>query len=118
MGTEMPVCITDGMEFRTLKVSTRCSAAIRFFVVGPSGYVRVCNHSEKRLAHIDDWIELRDDPYWQSFTMKRYMPGECSNCRERLRCDAGCREAAHITGGELTSLDPAVDQDLVESYSL
>jgi len=118
MGTEMPVCITGGMEFRTLNVSTRCSAAIKFFVVGPSGYVRVCNHSEQRLAHVGEWEKLRDDPYWRSFVMKRYMPGECSDCRERLGCDAGCREAAHIAGGRLDALDPAVDGDLVESYSL
>jgi radical SAM protein with 4Fe4S-binding SPASM domain len=118
MGTEMPVCITGGMEFETLSVSTRCSAAIRFFVVGPSGYVRVCNHSEKRLASVFDWRELKEDAYWQAFVMKRYMPPECSDCREKLSCDAGCREAAHITGGEVTSLDPAVDRELVASYSL
>jgi radical SAM protein with 4Fe4S-binding SPASM domain len=118
MGTEMPVCLTGSMEFKTLNVSTRCSAAIRFFVVGPSGFIRVCNHSETRLAHIDDWETLKHDPYWKSFAMKRYMPDECADCRAKLGCDAGCREAAHITGGEITSLDPAVDPVLVESYSL
>jgi radical SAM protein with 4Fe4S-binding SPASM domain len=118
MGTEMPVCVTDSMELATLNVSTRCSAAIKFFVVGPSGYVRVCNHSEQRLAHVREWEGLREDPYWNSFVMKRYMPRECSDCRQRLGCDAGCREAAHITGGRLDSLDPAVDDGLLESYSL
>jgi len=117
MGTEMPVCLTDSLELQTLNVSTRCSAAIRFFVIGPSGFVRVCNHSEKRLVHIDDWKDLKDDAYWKTFVMKRYMPGECSDCRLRMSCDAGCREAAHITGGEVFSLDPAVDPELVQSYS-
>jgi len=116
MGTEMPVCIAGSVELETLRVSTRCSAAVKFFVIGPSGYVRVCNHSENRLAHIDDWRDLKDDAYWKTFTMKRYMPGECSDCRQRMNCDAGCREAAHISGGKITSLDPAVGPEMVENY--
>jgi radical SAM protein with 4Fe4S-binding SPASM domain len=106
LGTEIPLCVADPSEYRTLKVATRCSAAVGFFVIGPSGYIRVCNHSEKRLAHFRDWRKLKDDPYWKSFAFKKYMPRECGACRHRTACDAGCREAAHITGGSIDSPDP------------
>jgi radical SAM protein with 4Fe4S-binding SPASM domain len=106
LGTELPLCILEGLQLKTLKVGTRCSAALKFFVIGPSGYVRVCNHSERRLAHIDNWKELKNDPYWRTFTLRRYLPAECSDCRLKTDCDGGCREAAHIAGGRVDSKDP------------
>lgn len=106
LGTEIPVCLADPTEYSSISAGTQCSAARQFFVVGPSGHVRVCNHSEVRLAHIDAYEDLKLDPYWNTFTQKRFMPEECRGCGERFRCDAGCREAAHITGGSVDSRDP------------
>jgi len=106
LGTEIPLCITDGLNLKTLKVGTRCSAAKGFFVIDPSGFVRVCNHSEVRLNHFDTWKDLKNNDYWNTFTMKKYLPDQCWGCSRKLECDGGCREAAHITGGSLRSVDP------------
>lgn len=109
LGTEMPLCMVRGLDLKTLKVGTRCSAAVKFFVVGPSGHVRVCNHSEVRLHHVRRWRELKDDDYWRTFAMRSYLPAECGGCRLKVDCDGGCREAAHITGGEVDSMDPILE---------
>lgn len=106
LGTEIPICLADPSDYSNITAGTQCSAARQFFVVGPSGHVRVCNHSEVRLAHIENYGELKLDPYWTTFTQKRFMPPECGGCDKRFSCDAGCREAAHIIGGSVDSPDP------------
>lgn len=108
IGTEIPLCLLNDIPLKTLHVSTRCSAAKGFFVIGPSGYVRVCNHSEVRLNHINDWKNLKHNNYWNTFTMKKYMPSECGGCNHILDCDGGCREAAHVAGGSVDSVDPVL----------
>jgi len=106
LGTEIPVCLADPSAYSSIRAGTQCSAARQFFVIGPSGFVRVCNHSEVRLCHIEDYPALKLDPYWTTFTQKRFMPPECGGCDRRFDCDAGCREAAHIVGGSVDSPDP------------
>jgi len=106
LGTEIPLCTLNKVELKTLEAGTRCSAALGFFVIGPSGYVRVCNHSEKRLDYFLDWKELKHNEYWNTFRMRKYLPAECDDCSLKLDCDGGCREAAHITGGRIDSKDP------------
>jgi radical SAM protein with 4Fe4S-binding SPASM domain len=105
LGTEIPKCIVDTSSFKHMEASTRCAAAIDFFVIGPSGYIRVCNHSQERLSHIDRVSELKMNDYWRTFTQKRYLPEVCMECHDRNVCDGGCREAAHIVGGTLCSPD-------------
>lgn len=106
LGTEIPLCLLEKVELKTLKAGTRCSAAVKFFVIGPSGYVRVCNHSPVRLDHFSRWNDLKKNEYWNTFTMRKYLPKECGTCGMRLECDGGCREAAHIKGGSVDSPDP------------
>ena len=108
VGTEIPKCIFDSNKYTRLKVGTRCSAALDFFVIDPSGYIRVCNHSQQRLDHISRINDLKDNPYWKKFVFKEYMPPKCFDCDQNRMCDAGCREAAHIVNGELDSLDPVL----------
>jgi len=74
VGTELPKCMVDESKYERLTVGTRCSAALDFFVVDPSGYTRVCNHSTVRLVHVDQIEDLKQDPYWRQFTMKDYLP--------------------------------------------
>jgi pyrroloquinoline quinone biosynthesis protein E len=105
LGTEVPKCKVDASKYKRMQVSTRCSAGIDFFVIDPSGYTRVCNHSPIRLVHVDKIADLKTNDYWRRFTQKQYLPPSCMDCDERHDCDGGCREAAHIVGGELTSLD-------------
>ncbi|MCP4219910.1 MAG: radical SAM protein [bacterium] len=108
VGTELPKCLVDLEPYKRLQVATRCSAGVEFFVVGPSGYLRVCNHSPVRLNHVDQLEEVKGHPYWKQFVLKDYLPAGCSGCRQATTCDGGCREAAHIVGGTLDAPDPAM----------
>lgn len=105
VGTELPRCILGDGAWPHLQVGTRCSAATGFFVVGPSGYVRVCNHSPVNLVHWRDLDALRLDPYWMRFLLKRWLPRECRACPSMGTCDGGCREAAHVLLGDLEAPD-------------
>jgi radical SAM protein with 4Fe4S-binding SPASM domain len=105
LGTEVPRCVVNPSRYTRLQVSTRCSAALHFFVVGPSGFVRVCNHSPINLDHVNDISDLKKNDYWARFTQKRYLPIMCNDCKKRADCDGGCREAAHIVNGSLDSPD-------------
>ena len=105
VGTELPKCILDGRRYERLFVGTRCSAAIDFFVVDPSGYVRTCNHSPQRLNHFSEIDKVKTHPYWRRFTQKEYLPAACGGCAWVGDCDGGCREAAHIVTGALDGPD-------------
>lgn len=118
LGTEVPRCAVDAKRYSRLTVSTRCSAALGFFVVGPSGYIRVCNHSERRLVHISNVEALKDDPYWKTFVFKEYLPAACGGCAWDSDCDGGCREAAHIVHGDVASPDMLFDPVLKKEYVL
>ncbi len=108
VGTELPYCIVDLSRYTHLKVGTRCSAATGFFVVDPSGFVRVCNHSPVRLQHIDEIRSVKHNDYWKRFVTRDYLPSACSGCTETAHCDGGCREAAHIVAGAIDSPDPVL----------
>jgi len=111
VGTELPKCLVNESKYEKLKVGTRCSAALDFFVVGPSGYVRVCHHSTHRLNHVSEIEKLKDHEYWRRFALKRYLPKACAPCEHAGTCDAGCREAAHIVTGQVDGLDPLLPPD-------
>lgn len=106
IGTELPKCIVDVSKYSHLKISTRCSAAINFFVIGPSGFIRTCNHSPVELCHFSEYESLKANDYWKKFTQKDYMPEACQDCSIISECDGGCREAAHVFSGEINSQDP------------
>ncbi|MGD0093954.1 MAG: radical SAM protein [Planctomycetota bacterium] len=108
VGTELPKCIVDASRYERLKVGTRCSAALDFFVIDPSGYVRACNHSPVRLNHFREIEQVKLHPYWKRFTQKDYLPRSCAPCSLAGQCDGGCREAAHIVGGQPDSPDPVL----------
>ncbi|MCX7049654.1 MAG: radical SAM protein [Candidatus Sumerlaeota bacterium] len=111
LGTELPKCVVDPTAYKRITVGTRCSAAIQFFVIGPEGYVRACNHSEVRLNHVDQIEELKLNEYWTRFTQKRYLPEACADCGLAYDCDGGCREAAHIAHGDLAYHDALFPAD-------
>jgi radical SAM protein with 4Fe4S-binding SPASM domain len=117
VGTELPKCVADPARYQRLKVGTRCSAALDFFVVDPSGWVRVCNHSPTRLVHVDQLDGLKRHPYWQRFVRKDYLPAHCSGCAQIGACDGGCREAAHIVGGQPDAPDPVIASSGRARYS-
>jgi radical SAM protein with 4Fe4S-binding SPASM domain len=106
VGTELPICLIKDMKFTNLTVGTRCAAAVGFFVVGPEGRIRVCNHSPVQLCHYSEIEKLKTDEYWKKFVFKKYLPENCLNCELNNSCDGGCREAAHIYSNELKAEDP------------
>lgn len=110
LGTEVPRCLINPSRYKRLRVSSRCAAGIYFFVVGPSGYIRVCNHSPVRLNHLDDIAGLKSNAYWMCFTQKRSLPEICSDCSQITECDGGCREAAHIVGGSPSAPDVMMNE--------
>jgi len=108
VGTELPKCLLRNKQYEKLDIASRCSAATGFFVVGPSGYIRVCNHSQINLCHYHDIEKLKTDEYWGKFTQKKYLPQKCFSCTQLGRCDGGCREEAHIVGGNIDSVHELV----------
>lgn len=107
IGTELPRCIVNPSDYEKLKVGTRCAAATDFFVVGPSGMLRVCNHSPVDLVQWREYDALRSHPYWRLFVHKAWTPKGCEGCSALGQtCDGGCREAAHVANGSPEAVDP------------
>jgi len=107
VGTELPKCVINNPnKYKYLKVSTQCSAAIDFFVISPSGFIRTCNHSSIELDYFSDFMNLCQNSYWQKFAQKCYHPASCNECNLISKCDGGCREAAHALYGNIDSIDP------------
>lgn len=109
IGTELPYCaVDDPASFKSLGISYQCGAAKSFYVIDPSGYVRVCNHSEQRLCSVFNLDELASSNYWNLFAKREYQPRMCAGCEHESICDGGCREAAHVYGGDVMGPDPCL----------
>ena len=114
VGTEVPLCLIekDKREGKHLRVGSLCAAAKSngFFVIDPSGYIRACNHSPKRLGYIFDDDIISDKDYWRIFADGTYQtPERCVGCENVNNCDCGCREAANICYGSLSAPDPCME---------
>lgn len=94
VGTLTPPCVVSSERYERLGLSARCVGGRRFFCVGPSGYLRVCMQSPKRLVHISRLDELPHDPYWRHFAFDRHYPEGCHGCEHTWECDAACPESA------------------------
>lgn len=113
VGTETPRCIWIDLEgYHRLRIGSRCAAAHEFFVTGPSGMIRVCNHSPRELLYWRKWRELKDHPVWQEYAFRRYLPEECTGCDMISECAAGCRAAADVTTGSSKGLEPCLREFL------
>ena len=111
VGTEYPVCIIDHIDrYKQLKIGSLCAAAKSFFVIDPSGSVRACNHSPRKVGHIFDEQIISDVNYWETFSNRAYIPKSCTLCKDVNYCDCGCRETASIVNGDLCSKDPCLNQ--------
>ena len=112
IGTELPYCIIKNPEnYKHLNITSLCAAAKSFFVIDPSGYVKVCNHSPTRICK---WTEIDDlcaNEYWKRFTARDYISEMCRNCKYLYtKCDGGCREAAHVYFGDIADRDPCFEK--------
>ncbi len=111
-GTEIPHCvIREPGKYRYLQVSTLCGAAKSFFDLDPSGYIKTCNHSDKRLVRYMEVDSLDENEYWNIFRSRNYRPVMCDGCNNGGFCDGGCREAASIYNGSVYSADPCFDSE-------
>jgi len=110
VGTQIPFCVIKGYthNYKQLKIGFKCAAARSFFVVDPSGKVRVCNHSPRVLGHIFDENLITEADYWYRFVNRDFIPDVCSHCTDISICDCGCREAANIVTGSIRSVDPCM----------
>ena len=106
VGTEYPRCIANPDSFTNLRVGTRCAAATGFFVIGPDGFIRVCNYSAKRLCNWRNWKSLIDNEYWRGYVFRHNRPIECKGCSQYSLCDGGCRECAYVFSDNLCGRDP------------
>lgn len=111
LGTEMPKCCLPLTPYKKILVSSGCAAAKQFFVIDPSGYIRVCTHSPFPLLHYSEYERLSDNQYWRDFSLSNYHPDECLACEQRSECAGGCREAAHVTQGTYRGTDPIWHRD-------
>lgn len=110
VGTELPLCIIKNPEkYKHLQVSSSCAACKGFFIVDPSGYIKACNHSPKRICHYSKIDTIEKNEYWKIFKNKDYMPEMCIGCDKTSICDGGCREAAHVFYGSIKDKDPVFD---------
>ena len=117
VGTETPRCMLNKCKpFSNLNVESTCAAAHNFFVTGPSGMIRVCNHSPRELVCWRKWRDLKHHPVWQEYAFRRYLPEACSGCEMRLECAAGCRAAADVVTGSSRGLEPCLGTFLKQEH--
>ena len=111
VGTECPLClIPHPNKYEYLTIGSKCAAASEFFVIGPSGEIRVCNHSPQVIGNIRNESIIEDTSYWNLFANHDYVPKECKSCKLVKSCVGGCREVAHITQGSPCALDSCVER--------
>lgn len=108
LGTELPYCvIKNPHRYKHLSISSLCAAAKSFFVIDPSGYIKVCNHSPTRICRWDEIENLENSKYWNKYVSVDYIPKMCKDCKYLyVKCDGGCREAAHVYYGNINDFDP------------
>lgn len=107
VGTELPLCAIENAEqYQHLQVSSLCAAAKGFFIVDPSGYIKVCNHSPEKICRYTELADLTQSSYWKIFAERNYIPEMCIDCDKQDICDGGCREAAHVYHGRINAPDP------------
>ena len=114
VGTEFPLCALPEYKpdnYKNLRIAGLCAATRGFFVIDPSGYLRTCNHSTRRVGHIQRDDAQTDQKYWNLFKYREFAPPEmCIGCKLYEKCDCGCREAAFICYGSLSAPDPCVER--------
>ena len=114
VGTEIPLCaVGDPTRFKYLNAGYQCSAAKMFVVVGPSGEIRVCNHSPHIVGNIFADGVVEDIDYWNLFAGPFERPSSCTGCRMTNLCTCGCREVAHILTGDPRKEDVSVRTHLL-----
>jgi len=109
IGTEIPLCsIDDPTKYKHLHIGYKCAAATGFFVIGPSGEVRTCNHSPRIVGHVFHPGIVKEWDYWNKFAKDELTVNECDGCLGNIICSCGCREVAHILSHHIDIPDPSL----------
>lgn len=82
-------------------------------IVDPSGIIRTCNHSPKKIGHIFNEDIITDKDYWNRFAKRDYIPNTCVMCNEVNKCDCGCRETANIVYKDFYALDACLNERVI-----
>lgn len=118
IGTEIPLCSIDNpAKYKYLHIGYKCAAATGFFVVGPSGEVRTCNHSPRIVGNIFRSGIIEDWDYWNAFAKDEINTPECKGCIGKIICSCGCREVAHILSSNVYARDPSIELTNKRFYS-
>ncbi|MFH2010863.1 MAG: radical SAM protein [bacterium] len=103
----MPPCLFDSDRWPRLEFGF-CAAGKEnaYFTLDPSGNLRPCNHSMLVLGNVrsQNFWELADSDAMRSFLRAR--PTFCDGCRVADSCLGGCKAAAEVCYGSLTTCDP------------
>lgn len=117
VGTEIPLCSIDHpSKYQRLHIGYKCAAATGFFVIGPSGEVRTCNHSPKIVGNIFDDNIISNLAYWNTFANVCVVCEECIGCIGESICSCGCREVASILTSNINNADPSISLIHSELY--
>lgn len=103
-------CMIDEELYPHVQFSS-CLAGRDWFVIDPSGRLRMCNHSptvygrplEEDLAHIVGNRTLR------CLEEGTVYPSQCEGCSRVLDCRGGCRAVAETMYGDIRAPDPLLD---------
>ncbi|MDE5822502.1 MAG: radical SAM protein [Paramuribaculum sp.] len=118
IGTEIPLCSIDNpTKYKRLHIGYKCAAATGFFVVGPSGEIRTCNHSPRIVGHIFNSNIITDWEYWNKFADDEINIKECNGCMGNVVCSCGCREVAQILSSRVDNPDPSILLNHKDLYS-
>lgn len=100
-------CVIDEGQFRHVEFPT-CGAGRSWYVIDPSGGVRMCNHSPTVYGNVLErpFDEILQHPTLQRFTRSEIYPPSCSECAKVHSCRGGCRAVAETMCGDLCGPDP------------
>jgi len=100
-------CIIKEKQFKHLDFSA-CGAGKSWFVIGPSGDVRICNHSPAIYGNLlkEKLEDILENSTFQQFKADKIFPKECKQCPVVKNCRGGCRAGAETLYGSLYAPDP------------
>lgn len=103
----MPPCLFEYERWPGLSFGF-CAAGTTdaYYTLDPAGNLRPCNHSMVILGNVREqsFWELADTRAMRDFVAAR--PEDCAGCRLEDECLGGCKAAAEVCYGKLTTCDP------------
>ncbi len=105
-------CLIDESRFKHINFNY-CRAGWDWFVVDPSGRMRICNHSPTVYGDLmsQPLEEILQHPTLQALERKEVYPVECGGCDDLADCRGGCRAVAETMYGNLYGPDPLMRVD-------